>query len=262
MSGKRTTRPVALVTGGSRGIGLGIATCLASSGFDVVINGRRERAEVEPVLAQLAELGANPGYIRLDVSDESGHAAALDEIIETHGRLDALVNNAGVAPSVRADVLDMTAESYDRVMGINLRGPLLLSQAAASRLLKLIAAGTIERGKIINVSSVSATVVSTARAEYCISKAGVAMATQILAARLAADGIDVYEVRPGIIRTDMTAGVTEKYDALIESGLTVEPRWGSPEDVGKAVTMLASGALAYATGQVLTIDGGLTLPRL
>lgn len=256
------TRPVALVTGGSRGIGLGIARELASQGFDIVINGRRDRSEVEPVLSELDSIGGRSRYVRMDVSDDSCHGAALDEIIEEGGRLDVLVNNAGVAPSVRADVLEMTPESYDRVMGINLRGPLLLSQAAACRMLHLIEMGSIERGRIINVSSVSATVVSTSRAEYCVSKAGVAMATQILAARLADEGIDVYEVRPGVIRTDMTSGVQEKYDALIAGGLMVEKRWGMPEDVGRAVAMLASGTLRYATGQVLTIDGGLTLPRL
>lgn len=256
------TRPVAFVTGGSRGIGLGIARELAAQGHDIVINGRRERAEVEPVLAELDAIGGTSRYVRMDVSDDAAHGPALDEIIAETGRLDVLVNNAGVAPSVRTDVLEMTTESYDRVMGINLRGPLLLSQAAANRMLKLIGAGTIERGRIINVSSVSATVVSTARAEYCISKAGVAMATQVLAARLADEGVDVYEVRPGIIQTDMTAGVQGKYDALIEGGLTVERRWGQPEDVGRAVAMLAAGTLRYATGQVLTIDGGLTLPRL
>lgn len=256
------SRPVALVTGGSRGIGFGIARELATQGFDVVINGRRDRSEVEPVLKSLDDLGSASHYVRLDVADDAGHDSALDEIIEKFGRFDALINNAGVAPAVRADVLEMTAESYDRVMGINLRGPFLLSQNAANRMLSLIKGGTIERGRIVNVSSVSATVASTARAEYCISKAGVAMATQLLAARLADDGIDVYEVRPGIIRTDMTAGVTEKYDALIAGGLTVEKRWGTPEDVGRAVAMLATGTLRYATGQVLTIDGGLTLPRL
>ena len=256
------TRPVALVTGGSRGIGLGVARELASSGFDLVINGRREESELRPVLDKLGLLGAATQYLRMDVSDEHAHAGAIDAIVDRFGRFDALVNNAGVAPAVRADVLEMTAESYDRVMGINLRGPLLLSQAAANRMLDLIAGGVIERGRIINVSSISATVASTARAEYCISKAGVAMATRVLAARLAGDGIDVYEVRPGIIETDMTAGVKEKYDALIAGGLTVEQRWGSPEDIGRAVAMLASGTLRYATGQVLAVDGGLTLPRL
>ena len=147
-------------------------------------------------------------------------------------------------------------------MGINLRGPFLLSQAAARLMLSQIDSGSIERGTIINVSSVSATVASTSRAEYCISKAGVAMATRLLAARLANDGINVYEVRPGIIETDMTSGVKDKYDALIADGLTVEKRWGNPQDIGRAVAMLASGSLRYATGQVLTIDGGLTLPRL
>ena len=262
MSGGTTAKPVALVTGGSRGIGLGIARELAREGFDIVINGRRERGEVEGVLDELDALGSASDYVRLDVSDADRHGAAIDEIVERFGRLDVLVNNAGVAPLVRADVLEMTPESYDRVMGINLRGPFLLSQAVAKRMLGLIEGGAIERGKIINVSSVSATVASTARAEYCVSKAGVAMATRVLAARLADEGIDVYEVRPGIIQTDMTSGVQEKYDGLIAGGLTVERRWGQPEDVGRAVAMLAGGALRYATGQVLTIDGGLTLPRL
>jgi 3-oxoacyl-[acyl-carrier protein] reductase len=256
------TRPVALVTGGSRGIGLGVARELASSGFDVVINGRRAESEIRPVLDELETRGAAALYVQMDVSDENAHAGALDQIIDRFGRFDALVNNAGVAPSVRADVLEMTPESFDRVMGINLRGPLLLSQAAAKLMLDLIAREVIDRGRIINVSSVSATVASTSRAEYCISKAGVAMATRLLAARLAGDGIDVYEVRPGIIETDMTAGVKDKYDALIAGGLTVEKRWGNPKDIGRAVATLATGALRYATGQVLTIDGGLTLPRL
>lgn len=256
------TRRVALVTGGSRGIGLGIAKALAQAGFDVAINGRREQADIEPVLAELQSLGAKTSYLQFDVADQTQHAAALDQLIKQFGRLDALINNAGVAPQSRVDVLEMSAESYDRVMKINLRGPLLLSQAVTQRMLTLKAKGVIKRGCIVNVSSVSATVVSINRAEYCISKAGVAMATQVLAARLAGEGIDVYEVRPGVIATDMTAGVKEKYDKLIAEGLTVEPRWGQPEDVGKAVAMLADGGLSYATGQVIMIDGGLTLPRL
>ncbi|USN98635.1 MAG: 3-ketoacyl-ACP reductase [Phycisphaeraceae bacterium] len=256
------TRPVALVTGGSRGIGLGIARELAAHGFDLAINGLRPPADVQTVLDELAALGAGTRYIRLDVADTGAHDAAIDDVLGCFGRIDALVNNAGVAPSVRADILEMTPESYDRVMAINLRGPLLLSRAVAKRMLELVGAGRIDRGRIINVSSISATVASISRAEYCISKAGVAMATRLLAARLADEGIDVYEVRPGITATDMTAAVSEKYDRLIAEGLTVERRWGTPEDIGRAVAMLASGVLTYATGQVLTIDGGLTMPRL
>lgn len=256
------SKPVALVTGGTRGIGLGIARELAQNGFDVAVTGRRESSSVEGVLAELNGLGAGAHYERFDVADLDAHAGAIDEITDRFGRLDVLVNNAGVAPDVRADVLDMTADSYDRVMSINLRGPLMLSQAAARRMLAQRDAGVIDRGCVINVSSVSAVVASTSRAEYCISKAGVAMATRILAARLADDGVDVYEVRPGITETDMTSAVKDKYDAMIAAGLTVEKRWGTPDDIGRAVAMLASGRLRYATGQVLTIDGGLTLPRL
>ena len=256
------TRPVALVTGGTRGIGLGVARALLDSGFDVAISGRREQVEVEPVLAEMSMRGAQTRYLRFDVADLNQHAPAINELIACFGRLDVLINNAGVAPATRADVLEMTPESFDRVMSINLRGPFLLSQAVARQMLELKRDGVIQRGCIVNVSSVSATVASISRAEYCISKAGVAMATQLLAARLADVGVDVYEVRPGIVATDMTSGVKEKYDQLIAEGLTVERRWGTPDDVGKAVAVLATGGLSYATGQVLTIDGGLTLPRL
>ncbi|MBZ0171471.1 MAG: 3-ketoacyl-ACP reductase, partial [Phycisphaerales bacterium] len=227
------SKPVALVTGGTRGIGLGIARELAQNGFDVAVTGRRERTSIEGVLAELSRLGARAHYARFDVADLDAHAGALDEVMDRFGRLDVLVNNAGVAPEVRADVLDMTADSYDRVMSINLRGPLMLSQAAARRMLDQKRAGVIDRGCIINVSSVSAVVASVSRAEYCISKAGVAMATRLLAARLADAGVDVYEVRPGITETDMTSAIKDKYDALIAAGLTVEKRWGTPEDIGR-----------------------------
>lgn len=172
------------------------------------------------------------------------------------------MNNAGVAPDVRADVLEASPESFDRLISINLRGPYFLTQAAAHWMVKQRQADPAFRGCVVNVSSVSATVVSVNRGDYCISKAGVAMATQLWAARLAEFGIDVFEVRPGVIATDMTSGVKEKYDALIAGGLTVEKRWGTPKDVGRAVAVLARGDLSYATGQVLLIDGGLTLPRL
>jgi NAD(P)-dependent dehydrogenase (short-subunit alcohol dehydrogenase family) len=255
-------RRVALVTGGSRGIGLGVARELAASGFDVAINGRRGPAEVAGVLAELEARGAKPIYCPGDVSDVSGHPQMLDQIRQAFGRLDVLVNNAGVAPLVRADILEATPESFDRLISINLRGPYFLTQAVARWMVEQRKTSPDFHGCIVNVSSVSATAASTNRGDYCISKAGVAMATQLWAVRLAEFGIDVYEVRPGLVATDMTAGVKEKYDAMIAGGLTVERRWGKPEDVGKAVAMLARGDLPYATGQVLRVDGGMSLQRL
>jgi NAD(P)-dependent dehydrogenase (short-subunit alcohol dehydrogenase family) len=253
---------VALITGGSRGIGLGVAKELASSGFRVAINGLREELAVADVLSELRAIRPDSIYVRGDVADLSQHARMLDEIRQSFGRLDVLVNNAGVAPKVRADPLENTPENFDRVMGINLRGPYFLTQAAANWMVSQRQADPNFRGCIVNVSSVSATVVSINRSEYCISKAGIAMATQIWAARLADLGIEVYEVRPGVIATDMTAGVKAKYDALIAGGLTVEKRWGTPADVGKAVAVLARGEIPYATGQILHIDGGITLQRM
>lgn len=255
-------RKVAFVTGGSRGIGLGIAKALALSGFDLAINGRRDPAEIEPILRELKSLGVDAIYCRGDVAELADHAAMLDQIRERFGRLDVLVNNAGVAPEVRADILEATAESFDRLIRINLRGPYFLTQSAARWMTEQRKADANFRGCIVNVSSVSATVASTNRGDYCISKAGIAMATQLWAARLAEFGIDVYEIRPGVIATDMTAGVKAKYDKLIAEGLTVEKRWGTPADVGSAVAVLARGELPYATGQVLNIDGGITLQRL
>jgi NAD(P)-dependent dehydrogenase (short-subunit alcohol dehydrogenase family) len=255
-------RKVALVTGGSRGIGLGVARELARSGFDLAINGRREPGDVAPVVAELRALGVDVLYCKTDVAELADHRQMLDAVRNRFGRLDVLVNNAGVAPEVRADILDATPESFDRLMRINLRGPYFLTQAAARWMVEQRKADAKFRGCVVNVSSVSATVASVNRGDYCISKAGVAMATQLWAARLAEFGIDVYEVRPGIIATDMTAGVKEKYDKLIAEGLTVEDRWGTPQDVGRAVAVLARGEMPYATGQILNIDGGLTLRRL
>jgi NAD(P)-dependent dehydrogenase (short-subunit alcohol dehydrogenase family) len=255
-------RKVALVTGGSRGIGFGVAQELARSGFDVAINGRRDAAEVASAVRELQGLGAGVLYCRADVADLPDHARMLSETRSRFGRLDVLVNNAGVAPDVRADILDASPDSFDRLIRINLRGPYFLTQVAARWMIEQRRADPAFRGCVVNVSSVSATVVSVNRGDYCISKAGVGMATQLWAARLAEFGIDVYEVRPGVIATDMTAGVKEKYDKLIAEGLTLEPRWGTPRDVGRAVAALARGDLPYATGQVLTVDGGLTQRRL
>ena len=255
-------KKVALITGGSRGIGLGVAKRLAMSGFDVAINGRRDVGDVADSIEALKALGANVLYCQADVASREDHHRMLTEVEKRFDRLDVLVNNAGVAPTVRADILEATDESFDRLIGINLRGPYFLTQAAAQWMVRQHKADKDFHGCIVNVSSISATVVSVNRGDYCISKAGVAMATQLWAARLAEYGIDVYEVRPGVIATDMTGGVKEKYDKLIAEGLTVEKRWGQPDDVGKAVAMLAKGELPYATGQVLNVDGGITLQRL
>lgn len=253
---------VALVTGGSRGIGLGVARELAGADFNLVINGRRPAADVADAVDELASLGATTLYCQADISKLADHASMLAAVGERFGRLDVLVNNAGVAPEVRADLLEATPESFDRLMKINLRGPYFLTQAAAKWMIEQRQADREYQAAIINVSSVSATEASVNRGDYCISKAGVAMATKLWAARLGEFGIPVYEVRPGIIRTDMTAGVADKYDKLLAEGLTVEPRWGTPVDIGRAVAVLATGGLPYATGAVLPIDGGLTLRRL
>lgn len=253
---------VALVTGGSRGIGLGIACELARQGMDLVINGRRPEADVKDTIDALVALGASVLYCAADIGNLDDHGKMLDAIRDRFGRLDVLVNNAGVAPDVRADLLDASPESFDRLIRINLRGPYFLTQAVARWMVQQREASNEFNGVIVNVSSVSATVASINRGDYCISKAGVAMATQLWAARLGEFGIPVYEVRPGVIKTDMTAGVTEKYDKLFAEGLTVESRWGTPEDVGSAVAVLARGELRYATGNVVMVDGGLTIQRL
>jgi 3-oxoacyl-[acyl-carrier protein] reductase len=258
---------VALVTGGSRGIGLGIATELARQGFDLAINGVRAPEAVAPNLAMLSALGVKVIYCRADVASAEDRKHMLSKIADHFGRLDVLVNNAGIAPAERKDILEATEESFDRLIATNLRGPYFLTQAVANWMISQTAVAsspdaTPFRGCIINVSSVSATFASVNRGEYCISKAGVSMATQLFATRLAEYNIPVYEVRPGIIRSDMTAGVTEKYDRLIEGGLTAQKRWGEPEDVGLAVASLATGNFPYSTGQVIMVDGGMAIPRL
>lgn len=262
MSDMNRVNPVALVTGGSRGIGYGCAEALARKGFDLAVCGVRDEAAVTEALDTLRAHGGDVLYCQADVSVTSDRAAMIQRIRDHYGRLNVLVNNAGVAPKQRLDILDATEDSFEWVLKVNLQGPYFLTQAAANWMVEQKQADDAFAGHIINVSSISATVASPSRGEYCVSKAGVSMATQLWAARLGEYGIGVYEVRPGITATDMTSGVTEKYDKLIADGLLVQPRWGTPEDVGKAVSLLARGELAYSTGQVLMVDGGLTLPRL
>lgn len=251
---------VALVTGGNRGIGRGITEALLRAGWRVSIMATRPAPE--DVLAELGELG-EVRYTQGSVADLDDHARYVEETLAEWGRIDALVNNAGVAPNERNDILQATPESFDRVMDINLRGPYFLTQRVANVIVgqdKL--EGEAVRGSIVNVSSISAEVVSTNRGEYCLSKAGVGMATRLWAVRLAPEDIVVYEVRPGIVATDMTAGVTEKYDAYFASGAVPMPRWGVPSDVGGAVVQLVAGAMPYSTGDVITVGGGMQIPTL
>jgi NAD(P)-dependent dehydrogenase (short-subunit alcohol dehydrogenase family) len=253
---------IALVTGGSRGIGFGVAKALAKSGYEVVITGRRAGSEVTPALKQLQACGVRAEYVAADVSSNSDRQRLLETIENHFGKLNVLVNNAGMAPRVRADVLDAAEDSFDELIAVNLKGPYFLTQMVARWMIRQKSSDPAFRGCIINIGSISATVASLTRGEYCISKAGIAMATRLWAVRLAEFGIGVYEIRPGIIATDMTAAVKSKYDALIAEGLLLEKRWGTPDDVGKTAAMLARGDLPYASGSVLILDGGLTLPRL
>jgi NAD(P)-dependent dehydrogenase (short-subunit alcohol dehydrogenase family) len=255
-------KKVAFVTGGSRGIGYGIAEHLAKIGFDLAINGVRPEESVTEAINNLKKLGSELVYCQGDIASSNDRTHMLDKIRSHFGRLNVLVNNAGVAPKERRDILEATEESFQYVLSTNLQGAYFLTQAAANFMIKQQKADADFTGCIINVSSISATVASVNRGEYCIAKAGLSMATQLFAVRLGEFNIPVYEVRPGIIKTDMTAGVTEKYDKLIEGGLCVQKRWGFPDDVGKAVAALAKGDFPYSTGQVIMVDGGLTLPRL
>ena len=256
-------RPVALITGSTRGIGLGIALKLAADGYDIALNGVRPEADASQALDDVRRAGANVIYARGDVSSTADRGAMIDAIRQTFGRLDVLVNNAGITSPGRKDILNEADEqSFDLVMGVNLKGPFFLTQAAARWMAEQRQVNADFRGCIINVSSVSAEFVSTNRGDYCLSKAATRMATWLWATRLAEFGIPVYEVQPGVIRSDMTAGVTAKYDKLIAEGLTLERRWGEPDDVARAVAALVRGDIPYATGQVLKIDGGMTIRTL
>jgi 3-oxoacyl-[acyl-carrier protein] reductase len=253
---------VALVTGGSRGIGYGIAIELAKNGFNLAINGMRSKTEVAEVVKQLKEFGNDVIYCRGNVASSIDRQNMVNHVEEHYGQLNVLVNNAGVAPKERRDILEATEESFDDVVLTNLKGPYFLTQGAANRMIAKKKDNPAFTASIINISSISATVASVNRGEYCISKAGISMSTQLFAVRLGEFDIPVFEVRPGIIRTDMTAGVQEKYDKMIDEGLCVQKRWGEPEDVGKVVAALALGNFIYSTGQVIMVDGGLTIPRL
>lgn len=254
--------PVALITGGARGIGLGIARCLGEAGYRLAVNGVRAEEQAEDSLAELKTISPAVVYCQGDVSTAADREAIVEQVRSEFGRLDVLINNAGITSSGRKDILEAEEESFDRVFGVNLKGPFFLTKLCANWMVEQQKAGAEFSPAIVNISSISAEFVSVNRGDYCLSKAATGMATKLWATRLAEFGIPVYEVQPGVIKSDMTSGVTEKYDRLIAEGLTLEPRWGEPQDVGKAVSALVRGDIPYATGQVLYVDGGMRIRRL
>jgi NAD(P)-dependent dehydrogenase (short-subunit alcohol dehydrogenase family) len=255
-------KPVALITGGTRGIGLGIAQSLAQEGYDLALNGMRSREQVEAVLESLKTKNNKVIYCQGNIGLAEDRTRIIEEIKTQLGSLNVLVNNAGIAPRERNDLLEASEASYDEVMDINLKGPYFLTQKVANWMILQKEKTADQRFSIITISSVSATMSSINRGEYCLSKAGLSMLTKLWASKMGEFEIPVYEIRPGVIRTDMTSAVVAKYDKLLSEGLTLEKRWGTPEDVGAAVAALATGKIPYATGQVINIDGGMTIQNL
>lgn len=253
-------RRVALVTGARRGIGRAIALALAEAGFDIAANDLACDAQAESTVAEVTGRGAKARFIASDIADLGGHARLLDEVYLTFGRLDCLVNNAGVQLADRLDILDAGVREFDRLVGVNLRGTFFLTQAAARR---MITESPARAGRsIVTVTSANAVMLSPEKAAYCISKAGLSMAVQLFAVRLAEYDIPVFEIRPGLITTDMTLPVRQKYGDLIEHGLAPVRRWGAPAEVAKAVASVATGAVPYSIGQPINVDGGLLAFRL
>jgi NAD(P)-dependent dehydrogenase (short-subunit alcohol dehydrogenase family) len=257
-----TDKPVAIVTGGSRGIGRAIALRLGHEGYAVAVNYHSSAAAAEGVVEEIVCGGGRAVAVRADVGAAADRQLLVDETLRQFGRLDVLVNNAGITSVGRKDLLEATEESWDTVFATNLKGPFFLAQLAARQMIEAINGGRISGGTIINVSSISAYAVSTNRADYCMAKAAMQMMTWLFADRLAEHGICVYEVCPGVIASDMTAPVKEKYDRLIAEGLSPIRRWGQPEDVATAVAMLVSGQLPFSTGERINVDGGFHIRRL
>lgn len=260
-------KQVALVTGAGQGIGKGISLELAKSGFDIigmdiVYNPENKELGLFEVKEKAEELNVSFLPVQGDVSSLEDHEKVIHQSLAEFGKIDVLVNNAGVAPEKRRDILETTPESYDRLLSVNARGPFFLTQKIAKQMIKQVEANPESKPCIIFISSISASVSSPSRAEYCVSKAALSQAARVFADRLSEYGINVYEVRPGIIQTEMTAPVREKYERLIKEGLVPQKRWGLPEDVGKAVAALARGDFGYSTGLVIEVSGGMNIPRL
>jgi 3-oxoacyl-[acyl-carrier protein] reductase len=259
-SEQRSGRPVALVTGGRRGIGLGIALELAATGFDIAIADVQADSAADHACGKIRELGVSAMSETFDLADLDAHGTVLDRVEQTLGPVDVLINNAGIGAPARGDMLQLSPENFDLVLGVNLRGTMFLTHEAVRRMLEHQT--KIGPRAVITITSVSAELASPERSEYCVSKAALSMWMKNLALRLAPTNIGVFEIRPGIIRSDMTAGVAEKYDRLIADGLVPQQRWGTPEDVGRTVAGLVSGSFGFASGTVLNVDGGLSIPRL
>src|SRR3989339_50866 len=256
-------KPSALITGAARGIGRGIAEALAQNGFDIAIADMLAETDAREGVEAMKKSGARVVYAQGDISKAESRQAIIEAVKSGLGRLDLLVNNAGVAPKVRADILEAGEESFDRLITINLKGPYFLTQLAAKWMIDQKKTDSARTPMVINIASMSSYTSSVARGDYCISKAGVSMATKLWADRLSEFGINVYEIRPGIIKTDMTSAVTEKYDKLINNqGILPIKRWGLPNDIAKAVVACALGYLPYSTGEVINVDGGFHLRRL
>jgi 3-oxoacyl-[acyl-carrier protein] reductase len=256
-------KPVAVITGASRGIGRSVAIALASEGYDIAAIARSIDSEgMENLGPEVEKKGVQFFPIGLDISCTGCQKEVVSNILERYGRIDVLVNNAGVAPSQRNDVLDMTEESYDRVMNVNLKGPVFFAQKVAREMIWLKQQLTDYKPVIVFMTSVSAVRSSTNRAEYCISKSGLSMASTVFADRLSREGILVFEVRPGVIQTDMTAKIKDKYDKLISEGFVPQKRWGLPDDIGKAVASISRGDWNFSTGMVFEISGGLNIHKL
>ena len=254
-------KKVAIITGASRGIGFAVARRLGQDGHAVVVVATGPQERNQENLDILTDDGTEWLYVQADISKHEDREKIVESTLSRFGRIDVLVNNAGVAPKVRADLLDMTEESFDRVVGINTKGNMFLTQLVAKAMLKQEVIGK-KRGSIINISSCSAEVSSTSRGEYCVSKAGVSMLTKLYADRLAPEGIMVNEIRPGVIATDMTSVVTAKYDKMIEDGVFPIARWGYPEDIANAVSAFADDHFLYTTGNYIDVDGGFHIKRL
>ena len=255
-------RPVAIVTGGSRGIGRGIVERLAAEGWATVINYHSRREAADELAAEVKSAGGDCLVAQGDIGSAADRQRIVQESLSHFGRIDALINNAGITSPGRKDLLEATEESWDQVFATNLKGPFFLAQQVAREMVALIGAGAISRGTIINISSISAFAVSTNRGDYCIAKAAMQMMTWMFAARLAEEQIRVYEVCPGVIASDMTVPVQEKYDKLIADGLSPIRRWGEASDVAAAVSMLVGGALPFSTGERIHVDGGYHIRRL
>jgi 3-oxoacyl-[acyl-carrier protein] reductase len=258
---------IALVTGGSRGIGRGIVMALAKAGWTVVFSYQSNVAAADEVLTAVQAASPQSACpviaVKADIARAVDREKLVNAVLDGQGGIDLLVNNAGMAPRQRADLLELAETSYDEVMATNLKGPFFLTQRVARLMVEQMRSGGAQvLPRIINIGSISAYTSSTNRGEYCLSKAGMGMLTALFADRLAEDGILVYEIRPGIIATDMTAAAKEKYDRLIEEGLLPVRRWGSVDDVARAVVALAEGVLPYSTGEVINVDGGFHLRRL